>query len=281
MAGNHQFLVMLHDYKDPEALNRRLATREEHLDGARRSESEGKLLVGGAILDDHESSKMKGSFLLISAKSVEEVNDMIINDPYYKAKAWEKWDVYPVKCMDSTNKTSKNTSDKRPASLKQILERSKLTNSKIIQQELPAIKRGLNQINSQAQKLSAKTAANDEKTDIRAHYFLAQGGVNTQILIKEMGTIHLGGLEEHRQPIHDTNVEGYLQQQNTETVMKIVQDGRQEIIADTNDTFEKNVDEFWDQFITNTVKALPISTTHKSTKPKLNQSRIVSAGIIQ
>lgn len=63
-----------------------------------------------------------------------------------------------------------------------------------------------------------------------SHYFLAQGGVNTQILIKELGTIHLGGLEEHRQPIQDTNVEGYLQQQNTETIMKIVQDGRQEVI---------------------------------------------------
>lgn len=71
--------------------------------------------------------------------------------------------------MDSTNKTTKNNAEKQPASLKQILERSKLTNSKILPQELPSIERGLNQIDSQSQKLSAKTATSDEKTDIRAY----------------------------------------------------------------------------------------------------------------
>lgn len=71
--------------------------------------------------------------------------------------------------MDSPNKTTKNSAGKQPASLKQILERSKLTNSKILPQELPSIERGLNQIDSQSQKLSAKTATSDEKTDIRAY----------------------------------------------------------------------------------------------------------------
>lgn len=53
--------------------------------------------------------------------------------------------------------------------------------------------------------------------------------MNTQVLIKDLGTIHLGGLEEHRQPIQDMDVEGYLQQQRTETVMNIIEDGRQEV----------------------------------------------------
>lgn len=74
-----------------------------------------------------------------------------------------------INTMDSTNKTTKNTADKQTASLKQILESSKLTNIKILPQELPSIERGLNQIDSQSQKLSAKTATSDEKTDIRAY----------------------------------------------------------------------------------------------------------------
>lgn len=64
---------------------------------------------------------------------------------------------------------------------------------------------------------------------IYSHYFLAQGGVSTKELIKDLGTIHLGGLEEHRQPIQDMDVEGYLEQQRTETVIKIIEDGRQEV----------------------------------------------------
>jgi hypothetical protein len=61
-----------------------------------------------------------------------------------------------------------NTSSQPAASLKQILERSKLTNSKILPQELPAIERGLDQIDSQSKKLSSKTSSNDEGGDIRA-----------------------------------------------------------------------------------------------------------------
>lgn len=44
-----------------------------------------------------------------------------------------------------------------------------------------------------------------------------------------MGTIHLGGFEEHRQPIQDMDVEGYLEQRRTETVMKIIDNSRQEV----------------------------------------------------
>lgn len=62
-----------------------------------------------------------------------------------------------------------------------------------------------------------------------SHYFLAQGGVNTQELITDLGTIHLGGLEEHRQPIQDMDVDGYLEQQRTETVLKIIEAGRHEV----------------------------------------------------
>ncbi|KAF1799123.1 hypothetical protein FB192DRAFT_1394992 [Mucor lusitanicus] len=98
IKNKHHFMVVLHDFTDSEALNRRLSVRDQHLQGALKAESDGNLLVGGAILDNHESSKMKGSVLLLAAKSVEEIDEMIIQDPYYKAKVWEKWEVYPIKC---------------------------------------------------------------------------------------------------------------------------------------------------------------------------------------
>lgn len=68
--------------------------------------------------------------------------------------------------MTTNNNT--NTSQAPAASLKQILERSKLTNSKILPQELPSIERGLDQIDSQSKKLSSKTSSSDEAGDIRA-----------------------------------------------------------------------------------------------------------------
>ncbi|GAA5809132.1 hypothetical protein MFLAVUS_011485 [Mucor flavus] len=168
-----------------------------------------------------------------------------------------------------------------PASLKQILERSKLTNSKILPQELPSIERGLDQIDSQSKKLSSKTATNDEGGNVRAHYFLAQGGVNTQELITDLGTIHLGGLEEHRQPIQDMDVEGYLEQQRTETVIKIIEAGRHEIVDSTKNSFDDTVDAYWKDLADNQLKVNQVDTsTLNLSKTKFDSTKVVSAGIL-
>ncbi|CAO3639397.1 unnamed protein product [Mucor hiemalis] len=113
---------------------------------------------------------------------------------------------------------------------------------------------------------------------LRSHYFLAQGGVNTQVLIKELGTIHLGGFEEHRQPIQDMDMEGYIQQQRTETIMEVIEDGRQEIIQDTNDGFIKSTDEYWEGLLNNKLKVKEVDTSSSMnlTKAKIDQSRILS-----
>ncbi|KAG0194466.1 hypothetical protein DFQ28_010549 [Apophysomyces sp. BC1034] len=93
------------------------------------------------------------------------------------------------------------------ASLKEILERSKLLTNQVLQQELPPIERGLEQIDIQSSKLTSKTTQHDDGGDNKALYFLAQGGVNSQVLMRDLGTIHIGMQPEHRQPIQDTDVE--------------------------------------------------------------------------
>ena len=56
-----QFVVTAFDYTDADALDRRLAHREQHLAGVRKLITEGRFLSGGAILDD--AGKMIGSTL--------------------------------------------------------------------------------------------------------------------------------------------------------------------------------------------------------------------------
>ncbi|CAO3611466.1 unnamed protein product [Cunninghamella echinulata] len=82
------------------------------------------------------------------------------------------------------------------------------------------MERGLEQINSQTKKLAKKTKQQEDNVDVRAHYFLAQGGVNTQFLMRDLGTIHLGVPVEARQPIQDTDVDGYLYQKQVNTGTK-------------------------------------------------------------
>ncbi|KAI8369679.1 hypothetical protein BD560DRAFT_370581 [Blakeslea trispora] len=97
LLDKKQFVVVLKDYSDSECLQRRLEVREKHLSIAHNARDNGTLLVGGAILDNHASGKMKGSVLVLSAESPEEVETIITSDPYYKAKVWESWDIHPAK----------------------------------------------------------------------------------------------------------------------------------------------------------------------------------------
>ncbi|KAI7897010.1 uncharacterized protein EV154DRAFT_557801 [Mucor mucedo] len=90
-----QFVAIIQDYTDPGALQRRLDIRNTHLKFALEAQDNGILNLGGAILDDHDSRKMKGSVLVYSAESKEDVEKIILSDPYYKAKVWEKWEILP------------------------------------------------------------------------------------------------------------------------------------------------------------------------------------------
>ncbi|EIE91776.1 hypothetical protein RO3G_16487 [Rhizopus delemar RA 99-880] len=108
--------------------------------------------------------------------------------------------------------------------------------------------------------------------------FEPQGGVDTQVLIKELGTIHLGPSTEHRQPILDTDIEGYLEKKHVQTVMDLIQDGREQIINNTNGMIKKDIDSTWSEI--NKELSLKITETKKInlSKAKFDQSRIISAG---
>ncbi|KAF7729341.1 hypothetical protein EC973_004597 [Apophysomyces ossiformis] len=92
-----QFVVVIHDYTDPNALERRMASREAHLAWAKEARKTGDLVCGGAIFDNHENRKMVGSVMICRAESREALEERIANDPYTLGKAWEKWDIYPYR----------------------------------------------------------------------------------------------------------------------------------------------------------------------------------------
>ncbi|CAO3678799.1 unnamed protein product [Rhizopus microsporus] len=92
-----KFVVIAKDFSDPECLQRRLEVRNKHLDGATELKKRGTIITGGAILDSHETGKMKGSAMICTGETIEEVEEMIRNDPYVKNKVWESWTIYPYR----------------------------------------------------------------------------------------------------------------------------------------------------------------------------------------
>jgi uncharacterized protein len=89
------FLIMAHDFRDPEAPSRRMQQRPEHLEGVRRMKAEGTFLEGGAVLD-HEG-RVVGSMLLVEFPSRAEVDAWLARDPYVTGQVWEHVTVRPFR----------------------------------------------------------------------------------------------------------------------------------------------------------------------------------------
>ena len=89
------FLILAHDFRDPEAPSRRQQQRPAHLEGVRRMKAEGTFLDGGAMLDDE--GRMTGSMVLVEFPSRAEVEAWLARDPYVTGQVWEHVTVRPFR----------------------------------------------------------------------------------------------------------------------------------------------------------------------------------------
>lgn len=90
-----QFLVTAYDGKDPEALSRRMAAREAHLEGGKKMRDAGTMLFGAALLD--AEGKMIGSAMLVEFESRADVDAWLARDPYTTGGVWQEVSVVPCR----------------------------------------------------------------------------------------------------------------------------------------------------------------------------------------
>jgi uncharacterized protein YciI len=93
-----QFLILAEDYKDDDALNRRLSVREAHLKRVREEKAEGRFILGGAKLNEH--GNMYGSMLIVQLENEEAVHEWLKDDPYVTGKVWEHIQVLAFKIAE-------------------------------------------------------------------------------------------------------------------------------------------------------------------------------------
>ncbi|WP_105170015.1 YciI family protein [Pseudoalteromonas sp. T1lg23B] len=86
-----QFIITAYDHTDSDALNRRLACREAHLEGIKRMIKQGIFLSGGAMLDDQ--GKMIGSSVHVEFPNREALDSWLTQDPYVSEKVWDRIEI--------------------------------------------------------------------------------------------------------------------------------------------------------------------------------------------
>ena len=90
-----QFLLLAYDGTDPEALQRRLNVREEHLKRISLLKKSGEFLLGGAILDNN--GKMIGSMIVYDFPDRQSLEERLKDEPYLTEKVWEKTEIQPFR----------------------------------------------------------------------------------------------------------------------------------------------------------------------------------------
>jgi uncharacterized protein YciI len=88
-----EFLVIAHDKTDADALARRMAIRDEHLEAARETIRSGAMLIGGAILDD--AGRMVGSMTVLSMPDRAALDAWFRQVPYVRHGIWDRVEIHP------------------------------------------------------------------------------------------------------------------------------------------------------------------------------------------
>ncbi len=90
-----QFILIAYDGDDPEALDRRMKVRQNHLDKIEVLKKAGEFILGGAILDD--SGKMIGSMILYEFPDRKSLDERLKDEPYITGNVWKKFEIRPFR----------------------------------------------------------------------------------------------------------------------------------------------------------------------------------------
>lgn len=90
-----QFMILATDYKDEQALERRMNAREAHLQRMKTEKEKGIFITGGAKLNEH--GIMYGSMLIVEMSNKGAVQQWLETDPYITGKVWETVEILPFK----------------------------------------------------------------------------------------------------------------------------------------------------------------------------------------
>ncbi|AXH11404.1 YciI family protein [Halarcobacter bivalviorum] len=91
-----QYLVIAYDNEG--ALEKRLAVRDAHVEGAKKLMAEGKIIQAGALIEEEQ---MVGSTLFVDFEDDDEINEWLSNEPYVQNGVWnmEEFQIVPVKLL--------------------------------------------------------------------------------------------------------------------------------------------------------------------------------------
>ncbi|GAB2792135.1 YciI family protein [Rhabdobacter roseus] len=92
------YVLHAYDFTDEQALDRRLAARPHHFEGARQLKANGHFVMGGALLSPEGT--MIGSMMVVDFEHEQALRQWLDAEPYVTGQVWEKIDIKPFRQAD-------------------------------------------------------------------------------------------------------------------------------------------------------------------------------------
>jgi uncharacterized protein YciI len=98
-----QYVVIAYDGTDAGAEARRMAARPAHLENVRPMAEDGRIIAGGALLDE-AGEKMIGSVSLVEFPDRAALDHWLATDPYVTGGVWQRIEVKPFRLAVAAKK---------------------------------------------------------------------------------------------------------------------------------------------------------------------------------
>ncbi|KAG9017878.1 hypothetical protein FRB93_004689 [Tulasnella sp. JGI-2019a] len=131
------------------------------------------------------------------------------------------------------------------ADLSSLLAESRRLTAHISRPDLPSVNLGLNQIEQQSRRLlpSQQPGASDSA---KASYLLAQAQIDTSALGSQIANLNTQTTFAPLQPIHDTDVAGFLRHAHEQSLITSIEEGRRETEAEFYRVLEQRMQRDWE-----------------------------------
>ncbi|THH11355.1 hypothetical protein EW145_g702 [Phellinidium pouzarii] len=113
------------------------------------------------------------------------------------------------------------------ADLSALLESSKALTAHLARRDLPSVNLSLDQIEAQSRRLVSRQPGPSSDSD-RANYILAQAHVDAPALANSIAHLNTSTTFSPLQPLHDTDVAGYLRHAHEQNLISTIEEGRRE-----------------------------------------------------
>lgn len=129
--------------------------------------------------------------------------------------------------------------------LSTLLSESQALTAHLAPNDIPSIHLGLEQIEAQSRRLVTRQAAAPADTG-KASYLLAQAQVDTGTLANNIAALNTATTFAPLQPLHDTDVAGYLRHAHEQSIISTIEEGRRDTLLEFKRVLDERVKRDWE-----------------------------------